>query len=160
MAGKIKDPSGVKEKISTNQVPCRRIKYAGGGLTEATDRLKRQGLRGGECVKGMNRKSLENKMAKNGLDKWFKTKWVDIGSRKKMVPLQSVAVQNKKATRRGSIQNAYPCESETDEQRAECGCRQEKEQQRNTGPKPTKCKTFAKRSKASTGGAQYIRTSN
>ena len=36
-----------------------RIKYAGGGLTEATDRLRRQGLRGGGmCKKGMNRKIL------------------------------------------------------------------------------------------------------
>jgi len=31
----------------------------GGGLTEATERLKRQGLRGGGiCKKGMNRKAV------------------------------------------------------------------------------------------------------
>ena len=34
-----------------------RIKLAGGGLSEATARLKRQGLRkgGGVCLRGMNR---------------------------------------------------------------------------------------------------------
>ena len=36
-----------------------RIKVAGGGLTEATARLKRQGLRGGGlCTKGMNREAV------------------------------------------------------------------------------------------------------
>ena len=34
----------------------KRASYMGGGLTEATARLKRQGLRGGGiCTKGMNR---------------------------------------------------------------------------------------------------------
>ena len=36
-----------------------RIKLAGGGLREATDRLRRQGLRGGGiCKKGMNKNIL------------------------------------------------------------------------------------------------------
>ena len=36
-----------------------RIRAAGGGLREATDRLRRQGLRGGGmCKKGMNKKIL------------------------------------------------------------------------------------------------------
>jgi len=39
-AGKIKDPSGVKRKDF-------RGKKAKGGLMEATERLRRQGLRGG-----------------------------------------------------------------------------------------------------------------
>ena len=58
-AGKIKDPSGVKRKDFRGRKPSAmggRIKYAGGGLSEATARLKRQGLRGGGiCTKGMNR---------------------------------------------------------------------------------------------------------
>ena len=47
-------------------------------------------------------------MAKNGLDKWFKQKWVDIGSKRKdgSWPLQNVVVQNKRKMRNGSIQNA------------------------------------------------------
>ena len=51
-AGKIKDPSGVKRKDF-------RGKKAEGGLMEATNRLRRQGLRGGGmCKKGMNKKIL------------------------------------------------------------------------------------------------------
>ena len=49
-AGKIKDPSGVKRKDF-------RGKKAEGGLMEATERLRRQGLKrgGGVCVRGLNR---------------------------------------------------------------------------------------------------------
>ena len=51
-AGKIKDPSGVKRKDF-------RGKKAEGGLMEATERLRRRGLRGGGiCKKGMNKKIL------------------------------------------------------------------------------------------------------
>ena len=61
-AGKIKDPSGVKRKDFKGRKPSAmggRIKLAGGGLREATDRLRRQGLRGGGiCKKGMNKKIL------------------------------------------------------------------------------------------------------
>ena len=59
-AGKIKDPSGVKRKDFRGRKKSAmggRIKLAGGGLSEATARLKRQGLRkgGGVCLRGMNR---------------------------------------------------------------------------------------------------------
>ena len=59
-AGKIKDPSGVKRKDFRGRKPSAmggRIKYAGGGLTEATQKLRRQGLKrgGGVCVRGLNR---------------------------------------------------------------------------------------------------------
>ena len=49
-AGKIKDPSGLKRKDF-------RGKKAKGGLMEATQRLRRQGLKrgGGVCVRGLNR---------------------------------------------------------------------------------------------------------
>ena len=51
-AGKIKDPSGLKRKDF-------RGSKAGGGLMEATARLKRQGLRGGGlCKRGMNREAI------------------------------------------------------------------------------------------------------
>jgi len=63
-AGKIKDPSGVKRKDFKGRKPSAmggRIKLAGGGLREATDRLRRQGLRGGGiCKKGMNKNILRN----------------------------------------------------------------------------------------------------
>ena len=59
-AGKIKDPSGVKRKDFKGRKGSAmggRIKKAGGGLMEATARLKRQGLKrgGGVCLRGMNR---------------------------------------------------------------------------------------------------------
>ena len=63
-AGKIKDPSGTKRKDFKGTKPAGkamggRIRAAGGGLREATDRLRRQGLRGGGiCKKGMNKKIL------------------------------------------------------------------------------------------------------
>ena len=61
-AGKIKDPSGVKRKDFKGRKPSAmggRIKLAGGGLREATERLRRQGLRGGGlCTKGMNREAV------------------------------------------------------------------------------------------------------
>ena len=44
-------------------------------------------------------------MAKNGLDKWFKQQWVDIGSKKKMVLFQNVEDQNRKQMQSVSIQN-------------------------------------------------------
>ena len=51
-AGKIKDPSGVKRKDFKGPKPAGkamggRVKAAGGGLMEATQRLRRQGLKGG-----------------------------------------------------------------------------------------------------------------
>ena len=48
-AGKIKDPSGVKRKDFRGPKNAKggRVYKAAGGLMEATQRLKRQGLRGG-----------------------------------------------------------------------------------------------------------------
>ena len=61
-AGKIKDPSGVKRKDFRGRKKSAmggRIYKAGGGLMEATERLKRQGLKGGGiCKKGMNRQAV------------------------------------------------------------------------------------------------------
>jgi hypothetical protein len=57
-AGKIKDPSGVKRKDFRGRKPAmgggmmKRASYAGGGLTEATARLKRQGLKVGSVARG------------------------------------------------------------------------------------------------------------
>ena len=67
-AGKIKDPSGVKRKDFRGPKPSKAMggpirpakpKMMGGGLTEATARLKRHGLKGGGiCTKGMNREAV------------------------------------------------------------------------------------------------------
>ena len=63
-AGKIKDPSGVKRKDFKGPKPAGkamggRIYKAGGGVSEAAERLRRQGLKGGGIwKKGMNRKAV------------------------------------------------------------------------------------------------------
>ena len=63
-AGKIKDPSGVKRKDFKGPKPAGkamggRIYKAGGGVSEAAERLRRQGLKGGGiCTKGMNREAV------------------------------------------------------------------------------------------------------
>ena len=57
-AGKIKDPSGVKRKDFRGRKPAmgggmmKRASYMAGGLTEATARLKRQGLKAGSVARG------------------------------------------------------------------------------------------------------------
>ena len=66
-AGKIKDPSGVKRKDfrGPKKAEGGRIYKAGGGLTEATQRLRRQGLKmgGGACIqiKGFGKARRPNK---------------------------------------------------------------------------------------------------
>ena len=65
-AGKIKDPSGVKRKDfrGPKKAEGGRIYKAGGGLTEATQRLKRQGFgMGGACIqiKGFGKARRPNK---------------------------------------------------------------------------------------------------
>ena len=66
-AGKIKDPSGVKRKDFKGRKPAMgggmmtqtRPMMMGGGLMEATERLRRQGLKGGGlCKRGMNREAI------------------------------------------------------------------------------------------------------
>jgi hypothetical protein len=65
-AGKIKDPSGVKRKDFKGRKPAAmggRIYKAGGGLMEATQRLRRQGLSNGGVIqlKGFGKARRPNK---------------------------------------------------------------------------------------------------
>ena len=65
-AGKIKDPSGVKRKDfrGPKKAEGGRIYKAGGGLMEATQKLKRQGFgMGGSCIqiKGFGKARRPNK---------------------------------------------------------------------------------------------------
>ena len=79
-------------------------------------------------------------MAKNGLDKWFAQKWVDIGSKKKdakrkypkCVPLAK-ARRMTEGQRRSAVK------------RKRAGAQ-------GVGGKPTNVKTFAKRKQAMMGG--------
>ena len=92
-------------------------------------------------------------MAKNGLDKWFKQKWVDIGSKKKDGSFAKCGRSKQKADAKRKYPKCVPLAKATrmsDSQRASAVRR--KRAAGNTGPKPTNVATFAKRKKAATGG--------
>ena len=91
-------------------------------------------------------------MAKNGLDKWFKQKWVDIGSKRKDGSFAKCGRSKQKADAKRKYPKCVPLAKATrmsDSQRASAVRR--KRAAGNTGPKPTNVKTFA-RKKASNGG--------
>ena len=92
-------------------------------------------------------------MAKNGLDKWFKQKWVDIGSKRKDGSFAKCGRSKQKKDAKRKYPKCVPLAKATrmsDSQRASAVRR--KRAAGNTGPKPTNVATFAKRKKAATGG--------
>ena len=92
-------------------------------------------------------------MAKNGLDKWFAQKWVDIGSKRKDGSFAKCGRSKQKADAKRKYPKCVPLAKATrmsDSQRASAVKR--KRAAGNTGPKPTNVATFAKRKKAATGG--------
>ena len=93
-------------------------------------------------------------MAKNGLDKWFKQKWVDIGSKRKDGSFAKCGRSKQKADAKRKYPKCVPLAKATrmsDSQRASAVKR--KSAAGNTGPKPTNVATFAKRSKKADGGS-------
>ena len=92
-------------------------------------------------------------MAKNGLDKWFKQKWVDIGSKRKDGSFAKCGRSKQKKDAKRKYPKCVPLAKVTrmtDSQRASAVKR--KRAAGNTGPKPTNVATFAKRSKKADGG--------
>ena len=92
-------------------------------------------------------------MSKNGLDKWFKQKWVDIGSKKKDGSFAKCGRSKQKADAKRKYPKCVPLAKATrmsDSQRASAVRR--KRAASNTGPKPTNVKTLAKRKSMSMGG--------
>ena len=92
-------------------------------------------------------------MASNGLDKWFKQKWVDIGSKRKDGSLAKCGRSKQKADAKRKYPKCVPLAKATrmsDSQRASAVKR--KRAAGNTGPKPTNVKTFAGRKKMGLGG--------
>ena len=92
-------------------------------------------------------------MAKNGLDKWFAQKWVDIGSKKKDGSFSKCGRSKQKADAKRKYPKCVPLAKATrmsDSQRASAVRR--KRAAGNTGPKPTNVKTFAKRKTMGMGG--------
>jgi len=72
-------------------------------------------------------------MAKNGLDKWFAQKWVDIGSKKKDGSFSKCGRSMTEGQRRSAV-------------------KRKRAVAQGVGGKPTNVKTFAKRTKAMGGG--------
>ena len=92
-------------------------------------------------------------MAKNGLDKWFKQKWVDIGSKRKDGAFSKCGRSKQKADSKRKYPKCVPlakARSMSEGQRKSAVAR--KRAAANVGPKPTNVKTFAKRKKAANGG--------
>ena len=93
-------------------------------------------------------------MAKNGLDKWFKQKWVDIGSKRKDGSFAKCGRSKQKADAKRKYPKCVPLAKATrmsDSQRASAVRR--KRAAGNTGPKPTNVKTFTKRNRKAEGGS-------
>ena len=92
-------------------------------------------------------------MAKNGLDKWFKQKWVDIGSKRKDGSFAKCGRSKQKKDAKRKYPKCVPlakARSMSEGQRKSAVAR--KRAAANVGPKPTNVATFAKRSKKADGG--------
>ena len=92
-------------------------------------------------------------MAKNGLDKWFAQKWVDIGSKKKDGSFSKCGRSKQKADAKRKYPKCVPLAKATrmtESQRASAVKR--KRAAGNAGPKPTNVATFKKRKRAFIGG--------
>ena len=98
-------------------------------------------------------------MAKNGLDKWFAQKWVDIGSKKKDGSFAKCGRSKQKADAKRKYPKCVPLAKArrmTEGQRRSAVKRKRAVAQ-GVGGKPTNVKTFTKRTKASRGyAAGYI----
>ena len=93
-------------------------------------------------------------MAKNGLDKWFKQQWVDIGSKKKDGSFSKCGRSKQKADAKRKYPKCVPLAKATrmtDSQRASA-VRRKRAVAQGVGGKPTNVPTFAKRKKAAQGG--------
>ena len=92
-------------------------------------------------------------MSKNGLDKWFKQKWVDIGSKRKDGSFAKCGRSKQKKDAKRKYPKCVPLAKATRmsaSQRASAVKR--KRAAGNTGPKPTNVRTFAKRKNMGMGG--------
>ena len=91
-------------------------------------------------------------MAKNGLDKWFRQKWVDIGSKRKDGSFAKCGRSKQKADAKRKYPKCVPLAKATRMTKGErASAVKRKRAAGNTGPKPTNVKTFT-RKRAMSGG--------
>ena len=96
-------------------------------------------------------------MAKNGLDKWFKQKWVDIGSKRKDGSFSKCGRSKQKKDAKRKYPKCVPLAKArrmSEGQRRSAVAR--KRAAANVGPKPTNVKTFARKKAAAGGMQKYI----
>ena len=92
-------------------------------------------------------------MAKNGLDKWFAQKWVDIGSKKKDGSFSKCGRSKQKKDAKRKYPKCVPLAKATRMTKGErASAVKRKRAAGNTGPKPTNVATFKKRKRAFIGG--------
>ena len=104
---------------------------------------------------------IHNVMAKNGLDKWFAQKWVDIGSKKKHGSIAKCGRSKQKKDAKRKYPKCVPLAKArrmTEGQRRSAVSRKRAVAQ-GVGGKPTNVKTFTKRAKAMGGGFMARRAS-
>ena len=92
-------------------------------------------------------------MSKNGLDKWFKQAWVDIGAKKKGGGFKKCGRKSASGSKRKypKCVPAAKAARMTDSQRQSAVARKRSKPQ-GVGGKPTNVRTFAKRKSMSLGG--------
>ena len=93
-------------------------------------------------------------MSKNGLDKWFKQKWVDIGSKRKDGSFAKCGRSKQKKDAKRKYPKCVPLAKArrmSEGQRRSAVAR--KRAAANVGPKPTNVKTFTKRYRKAEGGS-------
>ena len=98
-------------------------------------------------------------MAKNGLDKWFKQKWVDIGSKKKDGSFSKCGRSKQKADAKRKYPKCVPLAKarRMSEGQRRSAVKRKRAVAQGVGGKPTNVKTFTKRTKAARGyAAGYI----
>ena len=93
-------------------------------------------------------------MAKNGLDKWFKQKWVDIGSKRKDGSFAKCGRSKQKKDAKRKDPKCVPLAKATRMTKGEraSAVKRKRAVAQGVGGKPTNVKTFTKRKSMSAGG--------
>ena len=94
-------------------------------------------------------------MAKNGLDKWFKQQWVDIGSKKKDGSFSKCGRSKQKADAKRKYPKCVPLAKARRMSKGQIrsAVQRKRAVAQGVGGKPTNVKTFTKRKQARIGGS-------
>ena len=98
-------------------------------------------------------------MAKNGLDKWFKQKWVDIGSKRKDGSFAKCGRSKQKKDAKRKYPKCVPLAKATRMTKGEraSAVKRKRAVAQGVGGKPTNVNTFTIRTKKADGGNAMVR---